>query len=94
MANIRYFAGDDRLQNVREINGKLFGYVRVEDLFFVEGKGWQGFTAVERTVEFKSNPSRHECDARCLNATGRIMKCECSCGGKNHGKGGYMAVAA
>ena len=25
----------------------------------------------------------HQCDARCLSSTG--SKCECSCGGKNHG---------
>jgi hypothetical protein len=42
---------------------------------------------VDRRVSYKSNPSRHECDARCVNATGRTMQCECSCGGKNHGKG-------
>jgi hypothetical protein len=27
----------------------------------------------------------HRCDARCTGATGH--NCECSCGGKNHGKG-------
>ena len=94
MANLKYFAGDNQLEGVHERNGKLFGYVSKEDLFFVAGQGWQGYTAVERKVEYKSTPPRHECDARCLNATGRIMKCECSCGGKNHGKGGFMAVAA
>lgn len=94
MANIKHFTGDNQLQGVHERNGKLVGYVSKDDLFFVAGQGWQGYIAVERTVEFKSNPSRHECDARCLNATGRIMKCECSCGGKNHGKSSFMAVAA
>lgn len=94
MAQIKYFAGDNQLQGVHERNGKLFGYVSKEDLFFVTGQGWQGHTAVERTVEYKSNPSRHECDSRCTHATGRTMKCECACGGKNHGKGGFMAVAA
>jgi hypothetical protein len=87
MAIFKYFAGDKELSGIREINGKLFGYVSKEQLFFVEGKGWQGYTAVERVVNYKSNPSRHECDARCVNATGLIMKCECSCGGKNHGCG-------
>lgn len=38
----------------------------------------------ERKIERKANPSNHKCDARCLNAKG--FKCECSCGGKNHGK--------
>jgi hypothetical protein len=42
---------------------------------------------VLRAIEYKANPSKHECDARCLNAKGRTMKCECSCEGKNHGRG-------
>lgn len=40
-----------------------------------------------RKIKFKSNPSRHECDSRCTHAKGRTMTCECSCGGKNHGRG-------
>ena len=55
---------------------------------FWNGVAWtHEYLPVLRIVEYKSNPSRHECDARCMNATGRIMKCECSCGGKNHGRG-------
>lgn len=55
---------------------------------FVQGQGWtKDYRAVERIVNYKSNPSKHECDARCMNANGRTMNCECSCGGKNHGKG-------
>lgn len=46
-----------------------------------------GWLRASRKVEMKSNPSRHKCDDRCVYATGRIMKCECSCGGSNHGKG-------
>jgi hypothetical protein len=46
-----------------------------------------------RTVIRKSFPSLHECDARCMNATGRTMQCECSCGGKNHGKGMLTCTA-
>jgi hypothetical protein len=49
---------------------------------------------VSRVVIYKKQPSRHECDARCTHATGRVMKCECSCGGKNHGRGGFVASAA
>jgi hypothetical protein len=37
-----------------------------------------------RTIEYKRNPSLHKCDARCQHAKGH--SCECSCGGKNHGK--------
>ena len=46
------------------------------------------WTKADRAVNFKSNPSRHECDARCMFAKGLTFNCECSCGGKNHGKGG------
>ena len=45
------------------------------------------YVPVERSIEYKGNPSLHKCDARCQNATGRIMKCECRCGGKYHGVG-------
>lgn len=58
---------------------------------YVEGVG---HIAVTRRVELKSSPSRHQCDDRCLNATGRVMKCECSCGGKNHGRGAFVCEAA
>ncbi len=48
---------------------------------------------VTRSVTYKSNPSKHECDARCINAQGRVMNCECSCGGKNHGRGRFECVS-
>lgn len=47
-----------------------------------------------RTVILKQFPSRHDCDARCMNATGRTMQCECACGGKNHGKGATLQCGA
>lgn len=58
---------------------------------YKEGLGWVRIT---RKVVMKSNPSRHDCDARCYNASGRTMNCECSCGGKNHGKGAFKCVEA
>ena len=51
------------------------------------GRGDNDALPVSRTVTYKSQPSRHKCDSRCLHAKGRTMNCECSCGGKNHGKG-------
>jgi hypothetical protein len=48
---------------------------------------------VTRRIEYKSYPSKHECDARCMFASGKVMKCECACGGRNHGKGHRMACA-
>ncbi len=41
---------------------------------------------ITRLVEFKSNPSRHSCDSRCVHAQGKTFRCECSCGGRNHGR--------
>lgn len=65
---------------------------------FVTGEGWNHgpVLPVERIITFKSNPSKHVCDARCINASGRTMQCECACGGKNHGHGAFNceAVAA
>jgi hypothetical protein len=81
MANIKYFADlADRVVTFDRVDHRrdgAFGY----DL---DTKTWIKTT---RKVEYKSFASRHECDDRCVNATGRVMKCECSCGGKNHGRG-------
>ncbi len=69
---------------------KLVGYP-VSDRTAI-ASGLRKLLPVERSIEYKRNPSKHACDARCLNATGRVMKCECSCGGKNHGKGAFSCV--
>lgn len=63
---------------------------------FVAGEGWNHgpLLPVERVITFKSNPSRHECDARCMNASGRTMNCECACGGVNHGRAAFACEAA
>lgn len=82
MANIRHFA---------TVNGETLRFDNVDYRGKAGKFGWHKETAqwikIERTIEYRSNPSRHECDARCMFATGKIMRCECSCGGKNHGKG-------
>lgn len=63
---------------------------------YLAGQGWNHgpLYAVERIINYKAAPSLHECDARCMNATGKTMNCECSCGGKNHGRGGFICRAA
>jgi hypothetical protein len=58
------------------------------------GKWRNDYRPVQRVVTYKSNPSKHECDARCMNATGRTMNCECSCGGKNHGRTSFTCSEA
>jgi hypothetical protein len=52
------------------------------------GKQHKALRIVRRPLE----PSNHVCDARCIHATGQ--RCECSCGGENHGIGGLGIVVA
>lgn len=100
MANIKYFSGDRELRNIQHDGGRstapasFSGFPEGVEPVFVVGKGWTGRVSADRAVEFKSNPSRHQCDDRCYNATGRTMKCECACGGKNHGRGAFRCEAA
>ncbi len=91
MADYRFFAD---LPSGETLMSKRADYdqgYRTLPRFWVTGAGWVRAT---RIVIRKSSPSMHECDARCINATGRTMQCECSCGGKNHGKGAFACVAA
>ena len=89
MANLKFFA---------EVAGQTVSFAKVDNRghegrfgYHADNKSW---VRIERVVEYKSNPSKHECDARCINATGRTMQCECSCGGKNHGRGAFQCAAA
>ena len=98
MAKTLFFAGDKLLTNVSLVKGGLGtkaadfdGYVEGVEPVFTPGEGWGPRVLADRMVRYKSNPSRHACDARCMNATGRTMNCECSCGGRNHGRGHAVA---
>lgn len=83
MANIKYFAD---MANGTTLEFSRVDYISRKDIrgYDAQTKAW---VKCNRVVEYKRSPSRHECDARCMNATGLVMRCECSCGGKNHGKG-------
>lgn len=91
MANFRYFA---------DINGETVQLTNVHHDGAVSTKAhhFSGMTpagvrvTAARSIEFKANPSLHKCDARCEHAKG--FKCECSCGGKNHGKGSIITCQA
>jgi hypothetical protein len=48
---------------------------------------------VTRNIEYKSNPSKHECNTKCLNGK-HNGTCECKCGGKNHGAGMFTNLMA
>jgi hypothetical protein len=87
MANIRYFA---------ECRGEpvQLAHVQHDGSRSTRAHAYQGVCPAcgqrhraLRKVEIKRNPSRHACDPRCLNANGLIMRCECQCGGRNHGRG-------
>lgn len=39
----------------------------------------------DRTIEYKQRPSLHECNDKCLSGSVN-GRCECRCGGKNHGR--------
>lgn len=104
MARIRYFNGTTELKNIQGLDREKFAAAFPG----VKGKRWDSFSRmvgyplsgeggalpVERVIEYKDNPSRHACDARCLNANGKVMRCECSCGGENHGRGAFSGLAA
>lgn len=89
MARMRYFAD---LVDGTEV---AFDSVDYDQGWTKKPRGYDKTTSqwlrCTRIITMKSNPSRHQCDARCFNATGRTMNCECSCGGKNHGKGKIAA---
>ena len=53
----------------------------------VAGGEWLPMT---RAIEMKSNPSRHACNAKCMNGKCNGA-CECRCGGSNHGLGTSLA---
>lgn len=92
MARIGYFADLASGETVSRIDIADYDQgTRKMPRIYVDGQ-WHRVT---RMVTLKSNPSRHECDPRCQNATGRTMQCECACGGKNHGKlAGFSLNAA
>lgn len=46
---------------------------------------------VTRQIEYKAFPSRHECNAKCLNGK-HNGTCECKCGGKSHGAGMFTSL--
>jgi hypothetical protein len=86
MANFRYFA-EHNGETVQLTNVQHDGHVSGAAHHFT-GRAPDGTVLrCTRMVEYKSQPSRHQCDARCIHATGKVMRCECSCGGKNHGRG-------
>ena len=97
MANIKYFNGTDEILSILPMGNKEF----VVKFPGAKGRRWDGYSMmvghttdnrllpVERAITYKSNPSRHECNSKCMS--GKVNgSCECRCGGKNHGVGGLL----
>jgi hypothetical protein len=76
-------------QRYREVPARVnyFRYLGDEKDHLYGYHDVHGAVRITRKVAMKSQPTLHDCDARCMNATGRDMACECACGGRNHGKG-------
>lgn len=53
--------------------------------------GSGGPLPVTRKIEYKSQPSKHECNAKCMGGKANGT-CECRCGGKNHGAGMFTSL--
>lgn len=73
------YDGQERFVKVVSARGP--GYIRYDFLGGLCPCGKRHFA--ERLVQRPAYPSNHKCDGRCMSARG--PKCECSCGGKNHG---------
>lgn len=93
---LTYFADLPNGETLRFRDGKDRVWNKNQSSKHNDTWGWTGaeWVKIARVVNYKSNPSLHECDARCMNASGRTMNCECSCGGKNHGKGRFNCEEA
>lgn len=92
MAKVLYFADlpERTIQSIDRADYDLGGN-KMPRIYDAESDAWVRCT---RVVIRRSSPSLHKCDSRCANATGRTMQCECSCGGRNHGKGRFYCLAA
>jgi hypothetical protein len=92
---------DMALRFFATVDGEVVQFVRVDNrnqsAKHDDCWGWHQATRrwvkIERVVDYRAFASKHVCDDRCINATGKIMRCECSCGGKNHGKGAFNCTA-
>jgi hypothetical protein len=99
MANFKAFNGTEELKrfivSVAEFNSMFPGIKGMNAGW--AGDKYVGRTAdgrvlpVERLIEYKQFPSRHECNAKCLNGK-HNGTCECQCGGKNHGAGMFTKL--
>lgn len=102
MAKIKYFNGTQELTFVTGYPNAQFaaaGGVKSKANYYDGFKRMMGRAAdgrllpVERAITYKSAPSLHVCNAKCMG--GKVNgACECQCGGKNHGAGMFTSLLA
>ena len=91
--DMKYYSDKTELKNIFSIKNVSFeaiGGTKNKHNYFDSFRRLVGYSTeahivlpVTRKIQYKRNPSKHKCSARCRSATGH--SCECECGGKNHG---------
>jgi hypothetical protein len=101
MATFKHFSGTTELKSIWPMRNAEFAAafpgvkgVRQDSFSKLVGRAPTGeVLPVERTISYKSAPSLHVCNAKCLG--GKVNgSCECQCGGKNHGLGMFTSLMA
>ena len=106
MANIKYFSDTQTgaveltfatAMDNQEFRAKFPGVkgLRYDGYSMWVGRNSTGaaYLPITRKIEYKAFPSKHECNAKCLNGK-HNGTCECQCGGKNHGAGMFTSLVA
>lgn len=102
MAKIKYFNGTEELNFVtgypndqfKASGGKMSKANYYDGYNRMMGRTFDGrLLPVERKITYKSQPSLHVCNAKCMNGK-ENGTCECQCGGKNHGAGMFTNLIA
>ena len=91
----KYFNGADELTSIwpvpnaefMALGGEKSSSNQYDSFKRIVGKTSDGrVLPVQRKIEYKKFPSKHECNSKCVNGK-HNGACECQCGGKNHGIG-------
>lgn len=107
-AKVIYYNGTRELDVVTAMRNEVFAlrFPGVKGMRFDSFQMWVGLPVgekyvstlanhvpVERRISYKKFASKHECNAKCLSGR-HDGACECKCGGRNHGLGALLGVAA
>lgn len=105
MATIKYFSDIDgqaiELRAMHQMDNAKFAtlFAGVKGIRADGYTMWVAHTAtgadailpITRMIEMKRFPTKHACNAKCLNGK-HNGACECQCGGVNHGRGMFTKM--